>query len=210
MGDPLANTSLDVLISNASQGDAPAMDELLDRYLPGLHGFVRLRAGRMLLGRESSSDLVQSVCREVLQHADRYQHGGEVGFKRWLYKTALRKIARRYEFYNAQKREAGREVPAHGPATSQDDAMGLLDGYGSFCTPSRQVMAGEEVDRIEQAFAGLPEDYREVILLSRLMGLSRKEIAEEMDRTEASVRSLLTRALATLAGELDRDEGDAD
>jgi DNA-directed RNA polymerase specialized sigma24 family protein len=85
------------LVQHATQGDRPAIDQLLERYLPGLRAFIRMRAGPMIRRRESESDLAQSVCREVLEHLDQFQYGDEVGFKRWLYTTALRKILHRYE-----------------------------------------------------------------------------------------------------------------
>ena len=69
-------------------------------------------------------------------------------------------------------------------------------------------MAGEQAERIERAFQGLPPDYREVILLSRIVGLSRAEAAREMGRSESAVRNLLHRALAQLAQAVE-DESDS-
>ena len=60
-------------------------------------------------------------------------------------------------------------------------------------------MGREDLERIERAFAELPEDYREVILLSRLVGLSHREIAEDWGRKEGAIRVLLHRALARLS-----------
>ncbi len=82
-------------------------------------------------------------------------------------------------------------------------AGGLLDGYRTFCTPSRAAQASEEVERIEAAFDGLPEEYREVITLSRVLGCSHAEIAARMGRSEGATRTLLYRALGRLSGVLD-------
>ena len=49
----------------------------------------------------------------------------------------------------------------------------------------------------------LPAHYREVIALSRIARLPRALVALRMQRTEASVRNLLTRALVALAEALD-------
>src|SRR5258705_6880905 len=76
------------LAERAAAGDRAALDELVVRHVDGLRAFVRLRVGPELRARESSSDLVQSVCREVLQDARRFQHAGESAFKSWLYTTA--------------------------------------------------------------------------------------------------------------------------
>ena len=50
------------------------------------------------------------------------------------------------------------------------------------------------------AFAQLPEDYREVITLSRVVGLSHGQIASQLGKSEGAVRVLLHRALARLSG----------
>lgn len=201
------------LISSAIQGDEKAIEELLERHLPGLRAFIRLRMGAAMRARESCSDLAQSVCREILQHMDRYQYPGEQKFKSWLYATALRKIANRYEYYKAAKRDMGRDVAppsASGSMSGTAEDLRLSDAYRNLYTPSRAVMAKEHVAKVEQAFEQLTDDYREVIVLSRVVGMSRTEIAAQMNRTEDSVRNLLHRALARLAELLDDGEDDGE
>ena len=72
------------------------------------------------------------------------------------------------------------------------------------------VGAREEVLRIEQAFEELPENFREVITLSRILGLSHREIAEQTGSTEGATRALLFRALARLSRLLDVEEDEHD
>jgi hypothetical protein len=55
-----------------------------------------------------------------------------------------------------------------------------------------------DMRRLEVVFAQLPEDYRQVITLARIVGLSHAEIAGEMGRNEGTVRVLLHRALVRL------------
>ena len=182
-------------IQRATRGDSVAVDELLEEFMPGLTAFVRLRAGPMVLAQESATDVVQSACRDVLENLERFQHDGETGFRRWLYKTALRKIADRYEYYGAAKRDVRRHGAApsvsHGPTSPAP-------------SPSEEAMAHEQSERIMAALERLPDDYREVIWLSRYAGFSHAEIAAEMDRTEVATRSLLSRALSQLAEELQK------
>lgn len=187
------------LLGRARRGDEPAVRTLLERYLPGLRAFVRLNSGKLLRDRESCSDLVQSACREVLQNADKFVSGGEAGFKRWLYRTVLRKIAHRHEYWRAERRDVAREVAAIADDTTDAN---LLACYRAFYTPSQQAIAREELERVEAAFDRLPERHRDVIVMAKLLGLSRAEIAAELGRTELAVRTLLSRALAQLATEL--------
>lgn len=190
MGDEVGN-----LIESATRGETLAVDELLERYLPGLRAFVRLRAGPAVRAHESASDIAQSVCREVLQNLSTFNYGGEAGFKHWLYATALRKMQKRHEHWRKEKREAAREV---------NDERALLNAYCSVSSPSGRAMTKEELVRIEQAFDELDDEDREVITLARVVGLPHKEIAEAMNRSEGATRVLLHRALTKLAEKLDR------
>ena len=190
------------LARRLAAGDDEALESLLTSHLPALHGFVRLHTGPALRDREETVDLVQSVCREVLQHKQRFTHAGERGFKRWLYRTALRKIANRAEYWRASKRDAARAPQG---ALSADE---LAACYDSIATPSREVAALELVGRIEGAFDRLPAAQREVVVMSRIAGLKHAEIAQELGKTEVAVRTQLSRGLARLAELLDEDSED--
>lgn len=184
------------MTGDAARGEGRDIDALLAEHLPGLRGFIRLRSGPQLRSLEETTDLVQSVCREILLHRDRFQFPDEDGFRRWLYTTALRKIGHRAQHYRALKRDVGRTISLEG---GRDSAEELLNGYSKVCTPSQVVQAREQVSRIEAAFDQLPEDHREVVTLARIVGLSHTEIAERMGRTESATRSLLFRALERLS-----------
>ena len=208
MPDQPAPTGDDAaLVDAAVAGDSSAIEQLLERHLPGLRAYIRLRAGAGLRARESSSDIVQSVCRDVLENMGRFRYPGEAAFRAWLYATAMRKIADRAEYWRAAMRDPAREVRLSPGTTSRpsgtDDAR-LAEVYrASFFSPSQAAIGREALVKLEAAFEKLPEDYREVIVLSRIVGLSRAEIAEKMGRTEASVRNLVSRALAELAEHLE-------
>ena len=184
----------EALIHSASRGEEAALLALLERHLPDLRAYVRLRAGRDIRAKESCSDIVQSVCREVLEDLDGFEFRGEPAFRAWLFKHTLNKIVDRARYYDAGKREAGREEPL--PET--DGSAFVPAAYASLCTPSQVAMAHELKDRIEAGFDELPEDYREVLVLSRIVGLSHGEIAEETGRTLSSVRNLVYRGMARL------------
>lgn len=172
-----------------TDSDDDEVEELVTRQLPALRAFVRLRMGKELRAREESCDIVQSVTREVLQHADRFQHGGEEGFRAWLFTTAHRKILGRLEHWRADKRTAHREV--------QDQIPEELASLG--VSPSRHASVREELHAIEGAFDSLSEEQREVVTMSRLLGLSHAAIADRLGKSEVAVRKVLSRGLARLA-----------
>jgi len=187
------------LIRRLAAGDRDALEALIERHLPGLRAFVRLHAGAELRARESTSDLCQSACREVLAHADRFRYAGEDAFRHWLYTTAMRKIRNRQRYWLAARRDAQRDVPLVAPSSPDRSAAALLECYASICTPSKDAIAREAIERIETAFEELTSEQREVVLLARVVGLSHREIAARTGRSEGAVRTFLFRALARLA-----------
>src|SRR5262245_16784174 len=184
------------LVQKASSGDPPSVEALLQRYLPRLRAFVRLRMDASLRQRESSSDLVQSVCREVLQHAGTFEYDGEERFRAWLFKTALHKILEHKRAAVAAKRDVRREV-------SMTDGVDYADLRLALQSPSQVAIAGELAQQVEQAFDLLSDEHREVIALARIVGLPHAEIARQMDRGEGAVRMLLSRALVAFVAAMD-------
>lgn len=191
---------LEQTIDSASRGDDRAIDQLFDQHLPRLRAFVRLRMGPELRARESTSDIVQSACREVLAHMDRYRYRGDAQFRHWLFTTAQRKLSNKLEYHRAAKRDVRRDAQ---PAGSQGDWQSLAHTYADLGTPSRHAMGQEQLARLEAAFDQLSPDHREVLTLARIVGLPHREIAEAMCRTEAACRVLLYRATAQLGVLLD-------
>jgi RNA polymerase sigma-70 factor (ECF subfamily) len=185
---------LGALVRRASQHDEPAVAQLLADHLPALRAFVRLKAGPNLLARESSSDLAQSVCRDVLENADRFQFGGEAEFRKWLFTTAMRKLADRAEHWQAGKRNPRR---VQGGLDEEE-----LRGYAPIWTPSGQAAAREELAQVEAGFLKLSPEKQEVVLMARLMGASHADIARDLGKSEAAVRTMLSRALAELGEHL--------
>lgn len=192
------------LARRAAQGDQDALAQLLERHLPSVRAFVRSHMGPQLRARESMSDVVQSVCRELLLHRDAFQHPDENGFQAWLFTTARRKIANRARDLVRDKRDVRREVGDLG-----ESAFGALGAaYARISSPSGKALVAEEVRRLEAAIDQLPEEHREVITLAHLAGLSRAEIGVRMGRSEEAVRALLHRAMARLMILLDVREAE--
>ena len=192
----------ETLVRNASHSDGEAADSLLERHLPALLGYVRLHADPMIRRHESCADIVQSVCREVLRDMDGFEYRGEPAFRNWLFTRAMSKLINRKRFYLQQKRDPARER-----RISQVEAQTRLEAlYAGLCSPSQDAIAGETLERLERAFDELPEDYRQVITLARIVGMSQAEVAEEMGRQPGAVRVLLHRALVRLGRLMHEDE----
>lgn len=76
------------------------------------------------------------------------------------------------------------------------DALGIaLDSPG----PDRSVIARDELRRLQQAIDKLPPRLREALILRRVEGLSRGEIALRMNVSEATVSAYLMDGMYALA-----------
>lgn len=186
------------LYERAGAGDAAALDELLQRYLPQLHAYVHARLGPELRARESSLDVVQSVCRELLSVRDGFSFHGEDRFRGWLFTSALNKIRERHRRLHADRRDVAREIAGDSSAT------GAFAAIASYLTPSQDAIGNETAVSLRDALGALTDEHREVISLARGVGLPHKVIAELVGRTEDATRQLLARAMLQLTRELGR------
>jgi len=177
------------------------IEDLLIRHLPGLERFLARQAGGWLPAKESRTDLAQSVCRELLERArtERFEFQGDAEFKQWLYEAALLKVRNRDRYYRAEKRDWRLERRERAPA-GESGAWPLEEALpAASSSPSARVMRKEELGRLGEALALLPEDDRAIIRLAHLDGLSHREIAARLGITESHSRTRLGRALARLA-----------
>ena len=72
-------------------------------------------------------------------------------------------------------------------------------------TPSVHADNREQQAIIADVLEEIPEDYRRVIIMRNLQGMSHAEIAVAMDRSESAIRMLWLRALKELqAGVMSR------
>lgn len=185
------------LFQASRAGEENALGELVVRYLPDIRAFVRMQIAAPLRALEAETDVVQSVCREILARPDRVEFRGDREFRSWLFCAVLNKLRDKVRHHHAQRRDVRRELPV-----PTDEA--LLSGYASLVTPSRAAVAREEVARIEAACERLNERQRAVLAMARIAGMSHADIARALDCTEVASRQLLNRALARLSVELER------
>ncbi len=186
----------DQLFTEATRGDRSALEQLLLRYLPQLHAFVHARLGPGLRAHESSLDVVQSVCRELLQAHGRLDFPGEDRFRAWLFAAALNRMRDMHRRVHRGMRDVDRQVEL-------PDSTGAI-AIANLITPSQAAIGNEAAAAVAAALAALSEEHREVVTLARIVRLPHRVIAEVLSRSEEATRQLLARALVRFVKELRR------
>lgn len=188
------------LIAAARTGDPAANDELLRRHLPALRAYLRARGDATFRAREDQSDVVQSACLAAFQNLHQFEWRGPGSFRAWLCALAENVVRNHRQYHRAQRRDPQREVVREDSSEAR-----LSEAYASIATPSRHAAAREQILRFEQALDSIPSGHRDVVVMSRILGLPHAEIALRVGKTEVAVRTMLSRALVQLASLLGDD-----
>lgn len=167
-------------------GDRAAFDALYRRWHDELLFVARARLGARLRTFLESEDILQSVALEAFHELPRFVPRHDGSLRKFLHQLVVRKIQDRADTVNARKR-AG--------------AVPLTDSVaGSLAAPAAPTYHDRDrLERLERGLALLPEEMRRVLVLRKVDGLSSKEAAEALGKSDAATRQLYARALTRLA-----------
>jgi len=187
-----------VLLQQARGGNEKALGQLLESYTRYLTLLARVQIGRRLQGKVDPSDVVQETFLEAHRQIANFRGNSEGELVAWLRRILAGQIAlilRRFLGTKGRDLKLEREL-----AAQLDQSSEILDGglVASNSTPSQHASRREQALLLADALDRLPEDYREVIILRHLEGLSFAEVSQRMERSEDSVQKLWVRALANL------------
>jgi RNA polymerase sigma-70 factor (ECF subfamily) len=199
-----STSSVAALLAATRRGESAAAGELLQRYREWLCLLARLQLGRRLRAKCDASDVAQQALLEACRALPEFRGGTEAEFTAWLRQIlahVLTHEGRRY--YGTQQRALEREVSLEQALLESSQQLGGLLA-ASDPSPSQEVVRREQGVLLADVLARLPADYREVIILRNLEGLSHEAVAQRMGRGVGAVRMLWVRALARLREEAER------
>ena len=158
------------------RGHHGAFEALVQRYQPRLLAFCR----HMLGSREDAEDVLQEVFAAAFNAICADER--PINARPWLYRIA------RNRCLNHLRR----------PQHAGQDSMDVFERDGG-TTTADTVHSREEFRHIVADVQELPETQRTALLLREIDALTYEQIAEAMDTTVPSVKSLLVRARVALA-----------
>jgi len=165
------------LMIKVKDGDIDKLGLLFERYKKPLFGFFY----GMNKDSALSEDLVQNVFFRILKY--RYLFRGEGDFRTWMFH-----IARNVNHDHFRKiKWKGR-----------DDLDHWKERLSSAENRQTEFQQDEEMNLLTMALGKLPEDKREVLLLSKYQDKKYREIGEILGCTEGAVKVKVFRALQEL------------
>lgn len=169
------------LVEKARGGDPGALEEIFADLRERLLATIRSRLSPAVRHRVDPEDVLQDTFIRALHSVGRFQWQGEDSFRRWLEAIATH-VALDVARHQGRRRELHID----------------RDIEGADVTPSKGMRRKERFKRLVRSIETLSQDYQMVLRLSRIEGLSVKEIAGRMDRSESAVKNLLLRATKQL------------
>lgn len=166
------------LLVRMQRGDEEAFGCIYKRYASPIKNF----AGYMGIPSGSTEDVAQDVFLALIHHAGRFdpERGTVISF---LYGIARNRILR-------WMRDHSRQV-----LSLPDQEETELQSQNPLVHYSKE----QQITKLRRAILGLPEHYREVVILCEIQELSYEKAAEALGCVVGTVRSRLHRAREILA-----------
>lgn len=159
-------------MSQVRNGVGEMLGVLFERYQMPMFNFFYKMTG----DRTTSEDLVQEVFFRILKYRQTYRPG--TPFRAWIYQIARNA---RVDLFRKQRPEVSWE-PELEPSV----------------IPADSAQQKQETERLYQALLQMPEEKKEVLILSRFQGLKYEEIAQLLGCEVNTVKTRVHRALQEL------------
>ncbi len=164
------------IMETVKGGDLQQASLLFDRYHKRIFNFL----ARMASDREAAEDLTQNVFLRLLKY--RHTYNPEMKFQAWIYQMARNAFA---DHYQQQKQRTPVKMEVEKLNDQLPDIMDALEQE-------------ENEKRLIRALAQLPDDYRELLVLTRFQHLKYEEVAGFLNMTVANVKVKVHRAIGQL------------
>ena len=169
------------LVNKAQNGDDHAFAEIYGRYFTPIYRFIYFKVGN----REEAEDLTQTVFMKVFKSLDRFRFRDNP-FSSWIYRIANNMVI---DFFRKKKSlPLLDENPEDWQLEFADDAL----------NPVEEAEELELAWSARQAIAEMKDPDRQVLVMRYIDGLSYKDIAETIGKTEEAVRQISSRSIRAL------------
>ena len=167
----------ETLMLAVRRGDVAMLGVLFDRHHKALFDFF----ARMTGNRTAAEDLVQDVFFRILKYRETFRDDSR--FKAWMFHIARNARADYYKTHQVE-------------TSFPEEAAGNIQSRSPF--PGHELEQKQQVMLLQCAMFRLPEEKREVLVLSRYQEMKYEQIAELMGCEVGAIKVRVHRALKEL------------
>ena len=184
------------LVERLRHGDTTALETLMARYTDRVYRLAYGITGNAADAEEVVQDVFLTVFRKI------HTFEGRAALGSWIYRVTTNAA-----LIKRRGRRSDREIPLE-PSLPVFLPDGHRAGDPAFLkadwsqTPEANLLSQETREILHQAIADLPDQYRAVVVLRDVQGLSNEEVADVVGESVACVKSRLHRARMALREEL--------
>jgi RNA polymerase sigma-70 factor (ECF subfamily) len=181
----------DELVRRAQGGNGDAFEELVRRYERKVYNITY----RMLGNPEDASEALQDTFLRAYRFLGKFQFKSK--FYTWLYR-----IATNVSLTRLRKRKSPVVMSIDAPVGESGDMV--LDIPDDQFSPEKLFEQREIRRKLKEAVDKLPEDYRTVVVLRDLEGLSNEDVSKVLNLSIPAVKSRLHRGRLALREKLEK------
>jgi RNA polymerase sigma-70 factor (ECF subfamily) len=193
-----------VLLDRVRDGDADAVNRLLERHRAAIRRMIDSRMDRVIERRVDASDIVQDVMIEANRRLSDYLANPTMPFRLWLRHMARDRLIDAHRRHRvAATRSLDREVPLVArdvDGSSVDGLVGIIDRE---LTPAAAATWHELERRFAAAVDLLDDLDRQIVLLRHFEHLSTADAAEILGLSKPAAGMRYLRAMRRLRSLLD-------
>jgi RNA polymerase sigma-70 factor, ECF subfamily len=169
----------------------------LEEYREYLRLLARLQMDPRLQGKLDPSDVVQETLLKAHEKRDQFRGRTDAEMAAWLRQILANSLTDAVRKYGSGGRDVALERSLE---RSLEESSAQLEIWlaSESASPSQQASRHEEILRLSQALAQLPEDQRTALEMKHLQGYSVERISREMGRSKTAVGGLLRRGVKKL------------
>lgn len=173
----------------------------LDRYRDYLRLLARMQLPPRLGGKLDPSDVVQQTLLQAYQGLKQFRGDTEADLAAWLRRILTNCLT-------DALRKHGKAAADVALERAVEESSARLEAWlaADHSSPSHRAMHQEQLLRLAEALAGLPEDQAEAVRLRHLEGWTLAAIAQHLGRTEAAVAGLIKRGMQALRSRLHEED----
>jgi RNA polymerase sigma-70 factor (ECF subfamily) len=169
----------------------------LERFRSYLRLLAEIQFDLRLQGKLDPSDIVQQTLLQAHKAEAQFSGTSDREKAAWLRQILARNLANALRDLGREKRDIAREQSL---AAAIEESSGRLQAWlaAEQSSPSEQAEKNEELLRLAESLAELPESQREAVVLHHLQGWPLAKLARHLNRSEGAVAGLLHRGFKKL------------